>query len=97
MIRWKQSKFVAQIATFVFSALLHEFLFAMMFRSLIPIITVFMLFQIPLIHLTRFMTGKKGGAYLFWVGLILGPSLIFSGYLRVYHETTSFFAKDMIV
>jgi sterol O-acyltransferase len=77
--------------TFFFSAALHEFLFAMIFKIVMPIFLGFIVFQVPLIYLTKFMLGRKSGNYLFWFGLILGPSLIISSYLRVNEEVTKMF------
>lgn len=80
IIRWKKSKLVAQAVTFIFSAVLHEFLFAIIFRTVRPVLLSFMLFQLPLIQITRSMKNNRSGLYLFWFGLILGPALIVISY-----------------
>jgi hypothetical protein len=80
IVRWKKSKMLAQAITFLFSAFLHEFLLAIIFRTVKPIFLGFILFQIPLIKVTRSMKNKRSGLYLTWFGLILGPPLILACY-----------------
>lgn len=91
IVKYKTSKVVAQAVTFTFSAVLHEFLLALIFRILYPIFLLFIVFQIPLIYMTRFMKGRKSGNYLFWVGIILGPTLIISIYLKIDKQVTQMF------
>ncbi|EAS03424.1 membrane bound O-acyltransferase, MBOAT protein (macronuclear) [Tetrahymena thermophila SB210] len=79
----KFSKKTAQIITFVFSAILHEWVFCLIFRTFKPIMTIFMLQQIPLFAITKHMKDKTSGNYLFWFGMILGPALIAVCYLRL--------------
>lgn len=43
--------------TFIFSALLHEYTFAVSLQTVTPIMTVFMLIQVPLIMYTRKLKG----------------------------------------
>lgn len=39
------------------------------------------------------MKGKKSGSYLFWLGLIVGPSIIISSYLKVSDSGAALFIK----
>jgi sterol O-acyltransferase len=91
IVKYKTSKAIAQAVTFTFSAVLHEFLLALIFRILYPIFLLFIVFQIPLIYMTRFMKGRKSGNYLFWVGIIIGPTLIISIYLKIDKQVTQMF------
>lgn len=83
IVRYKLNKVRAQTITFFFSAALHEFLLAIIFRIIRPIFLAFIVFQVPLIYFTKFMRGKKSGSMLFWFGIISGPSIILASYLRV--------------
>lgn len=62
--------------------MLHEYLLALIFRIVRPFFLAFIVGQVPLIYLTKFMQGKKSGSYVFWLGLIIGPSIIGSCYLQ---------------
>jgi sterol O-acyltransferase len=68
--------------TFLFSAMLHEYMLAIIFRIVRPFFLSFIIGQVPLIYLTKFMQGKKSGAYLFWLGILIGPSIILSCYFK---------------
>lgn len=54
----------------------------MIFRTIRPIFLFFIIGQVPLIYITKFMEGKKSGNYLYWFGIIIGPSIIITLYLR---------------
>lgn len=100
IVKYKTSKAVAQAVTFTFSAVLHEFLLALIFRIFFPIFMLFIVFQVPLIYFTRFMKGRKSGNYFFWIGIILGPTLVASIYLKIDQGVTQMFTdpstKEMI-
>ena len=96
IVRWGKSKAEARVFTFAFSAALHELLFAVIFRIIRLILVGFMLFQLPLIYCTKWMIGHRSGLYLFWLGLVTGPSLIVCSYLRAHSEVTQMFAKQDI-
>jgi hypothetical protein len=49
--------------------------------------------QVPLIKLTRWMKRSRSGQFLFWHGIMLGPSLIICFYLRVDEQVTEMFAR----
>lgn len=91
IVKYKFSKVIAQAVTFTFSAVLHEFLLALIFRIFYPVFLLFIVFQIPLIYMTRFMKGRKSGNYFFWVGIMLGPTLITSIYLKIDEDVTQMF------
>ena len=93
IIKWKLSKLKAQLITFIFSAMIHEFLLAIIFRIVRPIFFGFIVGQVPLFYITKFMSGRKSGSYLFWWGIILGHGLIVVCYLRVHSEVTNLFTK----
>lgn len=93
MVRHQMKKFYAQLITFVFSALLHEFLLSMVFRMVYPLMFFSMVGQIPLIYLTRWMQNNKSGLYLFWMGLILGEPLLVAGYLKANDQVVEMFTK----
>lgn len=40
------------------------------------------------------MKGKKSGNYLFWLGIIIGPSIIVSSYLKVSDNVAALFLKS---
>jgi sterol O-acyltransferase len=93
IVRWKLPKGTSQMITFLFSAVLHEFLLAMIFRIVRPIFLAFIVGQVPLIYLTKFMRGKKSGSLLFWFGIISGPSIIVASYLRVHEDVVGYFTR----
>ena len=41
--------------------------------------------------MTRFMRGRKSGNYLFWFGIVLGPTLIMTIYLKIDKDVTQMF------
>ena len=92
-MRGKLNKWQAQIITFMLSAIVHEFLAAILFRIFRPILFGFMVGQIPVIYLTKFMRGTKSGAYLFWFGIFLGHSLVIICYLKVNESVIDLFAR----
>lgn len=84
------------MVTFLFSAALHEFLLAIIFRIIRPIFLGFIIFQVPLIYFTKFMHGKKIGSYLFWLGLLIGPSIIIACYLKVSDDVQTLFLRHPV-
>jgi len=78
----KTSRFFAQLMTFLFSAVLHEFIVAVILREVKWILVGFMLFQIPLFKIMQWCQGKAIGNFIFWFGIILGVPLIFVLYIR---------------
>ena len=93
IVKYKTSKTTAQILTFLFSAALHELLLAIIFRIIRPIFLGYILFQVPLIKMTKWMKNNRIGSYFFWLGIIVGPSLIMCSYLRVDDRVTNMFSQ----
>jgi len=81
MYRFKLSKFWSQYFTFIFSACLHELIFAMIFRKVKPILFGFMLLQIPLISFGYKLKGTRFGNFFWWWGISLGVPLIIILYM----------------
>jgi hypothetical protein len=42
------------------------------------------------------MKGRKSGNYFFWLGIILGPTLIMTIYLKINKEVTQMFTDPNI-
>eukprot|EP00184_Porphyridium_aerugineum_P000582 CAMPEP_0184708286 /NCGR_PEP_ID=MMETSP0313-20130426/37698_1 /TAXON_ID=2792 /ORGANISM="Porphyridium aerugineum, Strain SAG 1380-2" /LENGTH=710 /DNA_ID=CAMNT_0027169871 /DNA_START=191 /DNA_END=2323 /DNA_ORIENTATION=+ len=92
---YQVSKANAALATFLISAILHEYIFAVAFRSLRPAMFTGMLLQVPFIYFFRKNKnlGKRLGNILVWVNLILGHPLIEILYFRKYFESNREFFK----
>ena len=56
---------------------------ALICRKVAPFLFGMMMFQIPLIILTKIIKAKDFGIYLFWIGLITGPGLLFTLYAKL--------------
>ena len=87
----------AAFATFLISALLHEYVFIVGFKIVRPYMFLGMLIQVPLIRLTQMKRykGKRRGNLLMWILLFLGQPLIELLYFREYFQRhTSFFCND---
>lgn len=68
----KRSRFLASLATFVFSAILHETFLTVCLGFIGYWMFLLMLVQIPLIMLSRFHKNTTWGNYYIWLGLCLG-------------------------
>ena len=77
---WKPKS--ARNLTFLLSALCHEFLAALICRRITPYLFSLMMFQLPLILMTKFMRSKYFGLYLLWTGIITGPPLLLTLYAK---------------
>ncbi|KAL8275684.1 hypothetical protein Esti_000247 [Eimeria stiedai] len=83
--RWSQRS--ATLATFLFSALLHEMIMAVCFRFVRFYLLSLMLFQIPLVALGRYYKHNRGLANaIFWASLLLGLPLIAVAYGREFAQ-----------
>ncbi|KAK4536306.1 hypothetical protein CDCA_CDCA08G2331 [Cyanidium caldarium] len=84
----KVSKSTAGLATFFVSALLHEYLFAVAFKTITAGIFCGMMVQVPGIYVTRmrYLNGTRRGNMIVWgmlfLGHPLGELLYFRAYLR---------------
>ena len=72
----------AKFITFLFSALCHEMVIALVLKVVKPYLMAFMLLQMPLMFLLGPITNSKPGMYMFWLGLCTGPPLIVTLYLQ---------------
>jgi len=82
-----KNKTTAMIATFLFSALLHELVLISSFRMIRPFLLLMMMMQIPLIYLGSLPLVKRiprVGNFVFWFGMGLGPSMLAIMYTREY-------------
>lgn len=68
----KRSKIVASVATFMFSAVLHELFLSVALGFVRFWMSGLMMVQIPLIMLSRYHKNTTFGNYYFWFGLCLG-------------------------
>jgi hypothetical protein len=91
------SKAAAGFATFLVSAILHEYLFAVAFKTISVGIFLGMMIQVPGIWLTHrpYFRGRRRGNMLMWLMLFLGHPLgellYFRAYFRKHH---SFFCHE---
>jgi hypothetical protein len=73
----------AVLATFLLSAILHELILCLAFKTLRPYFFFAMLGQLPLIALSRSIDGSSGGGNaLVWLSLFLGQPLLELLYAR---------------
>jgi len=82
-----KNKTTAMIATFLFSALLHELVLMSSFRMIRPYLLLMMMMQVPLIYLGSLPFVKsmpRVGNFVFWFGMGLGPSILAIMYTREY-------------
>ena len=93
LVRYKTGKVVAQIVTFGFSALLHEYLLSLGVGKIRPYFTMMMILQIPLFIITKGLTGTMLGNYHYWQGIILGPTLAIGLYIRLDPEIADKFSR----
>jgi sterol O-acyltransferase len=68
--------------------LLHEACAIIVLRQVRPVMMVFMLVQLPVILMTRYIKSKRAANLFFWWGTIIGLPLIINFYLRFgeFHE-----------
>jgi hypothetical protein len=84
-LRYKFSANVSKIATFLFSAILHEFCLCVMIRLFRPYMFGLMMTQIPLLYLgKKFLKNTTFGNLFFWFSLLIGNCLIFILYNKSY-------------
>ncbi|KAF2722377.1 acyl-CoA/sterol acyltransferase [Polychaeton citri CBS 116435] len=80
------SRNAATFMTFLLSALVHEFVMAILFKKVRGYLLMMQLLQMPLVTLsrTKLMKDKNVlGNIVFWVGLFVGPSFLTSLYLII--------------
>jgi len=70
--------------TFLVSAVLHEYLFTLGFKSLEVYFALAMLVQVPLILLSRVIPSARWGNVLMWLSLFTGQPMLELLYVRQY-------------
>lgn len=86
------SKSQAQMATFFFSAVFHELIFSVAFKTLRPWFFLGMMVQMPLIFISKFFKNTRRGNYIMWLSLFTGQPLLEMLYFSEYFKThASFF------
>eukprot|EP00917_Polyrhabdina_sp_WS-2016_P016809 GHVP01036343.1.p1 GENE.GHVP01036343.1~~GHVP01036343.1.p1 ORF type:complete len:245 (+),score=26.25 GHVP01036343.1:456-1190(+) len=80
LVGLKINKFDAAIATFLFSAVFHELIMGICFRTLKMHMFAIMLIQIPLIFFTEKMKETILGNLIFWAGVIIGVPILALSY-----------------
>eukprot|EP00386_Alphamonas_edax_P003560 GDKI01010787.1.p1 GENE.GDKI01010787.1~~GDKI01010787.1.p1 ORF type:complete len:471 (+),score=118.19 GDKI01010787.1:31-1443(+) len=79
---WRVGRWGAVIATFVFSALMHELVMVAVFRVFRFYLLTLMMTQIPLIWIGKHFKGTVAGNLFFWAAIILGVPLLATCYVR---------------
>ncbi len=74
----------AALGTFLFSAIMHEYVCFIGFRLLRPFMFTGMLLQVPLMRFSRRLAGTRQGNVLMWMMLFSGQSIIMLLYARDY-------------
>lgn len=74
----------AVLGTFLFSAVMHEYVCLVGFRLLRPYMFAGMCLQVPLIKVSRQLSGTRQGNFLMWTTLFVGQSVIMLLYVRDY-------------
>jgi MBOAT, membrane-bound O-acyltransferase family len=67
---------LSMFATFFVSAIFHELIFSAAFKTFRPFFFFGMLFQIPMIMISRIFSDKRRGNTLVWLSLFLGQPLL---------------------
>merc|ERR1712046_23579 len=80
------NKGTATFAVFLTSAVLHEYVIAVGFRVLRPILSTTMLIQIGIIYITKLpaLQGTQLGNLVMWLSLIVGQPMIWILYCYSY-------------
>lgn len=86
---YKTSRMRATFITFLTSAILHETVFAVVFRMVRPYLFMLQMAQLPLIYLGRKLKNTRAGNFFFWFGIILGVPLLATLYCREYYYALS--------
>lgn len=93
---YKLTRRSATMLTFFVSALLHECVFAIIFRTVKMYFFCLQMLQVVIILYGRGLKGTRLGNYTFWFGVILGPPLQAVLYCREYHGGEPIFMNVMV-
>mmetsp|Transcript_17963 Transcript_17963/g.26917 ORF Transcript_17963/g.26917 Transcript_17963/m.26917 type:complete len:450 (+) Transcript_17963:179-1528(+) len=86
----KLSSKASGAVVFVLSALLHELTFAVAFKCYnCYFITLGMIIQIPLMHFSRGLEGKRSGNFFVWLNFVLGITFLANLYFQRWHQCCS--------
>jgi diacylglycerol O-acyltransferase-1 len=75
---------VAVLFTFLLSAILHEVIFSVAFKTIRPYFFLGMVLQVPLVLMTHSLKGTRRGNLVVWISLFCGHPLLEILYLREY-------------
>jgi sterol O-acyltransferase len=75
---------VAVFATFLISAVAHEIIFSVAFKTARPWFFLGMLAQLPLMACSQLLRGSRRGNFLVWWSLFSGQPLLELLYVREY-------------
>lgn len=81
------SKNWAVFATFFFSAVFHELIFSVSFKTFRPWFFFGMLMQVPLMAIGKHFKSRRRGNYLVWWSLFSGQPLLELLYFREFFKT----------
>ena len=82
---------VSMLAVFLFSAVFHELLFSVAFKTFRPWFFLGMLGQVPLIAGSKAFEGTRRGNYIVWLALFLGQPFLELLYFREWFQTNQSF------
>jgi diacylglycerol O-acyltransferase-1 len=82
---------VAVLFTFLLSAMLHEVIFSVAFKTIRPYFFIGMLLQVPLVLFTHSLKGTRRGNLIVWLSLFCGHPLLEILYLREYLKNHDMF------
>jgi len=83
----KFGKDAAMWATFIISAIMHEYIIAISFRFYRPILIFIFLFPgVLFIYLTKFYKGRRIWNIFMWAMLLFGQGTLAALYARAYHR-----------
>jgi hypothetical protein len=77
----------AVVATFFVSAIAHELIFSVAFRTVRPYFFLGMLAQLPLIWIGQLYRTRRRGNFVVWLSLFIGQPLLELAYARDYIAT----------
>ena len=86
MTTFDLSRSSATLLTFFLSACVHELLMAVIFQKVRGYLLIAQMTQLPLVMLsrTRFLKGRDIlGNMIFWLGILVGPSMLCTLYVIV--------------
>lgn len=80
--RYHWSAATSRFVTFLFSAVCHEMVMALVCRIVRPYLLGLMMFQLPLMIICKPLSQSKAGLYMCWFGIAVGPPLLITLYAK---------------